>query len=297
MLLTSGTNRQWSKGPPRPERLCVLYDERPLRPDRLSAAIEQRLVAHQVAVRHQDEHHVWRKHLGGKASSVGAHDDPRLGIYLPRFAQSMLTMWTISADWLLLNAVENSRVCFHWLVKDGQKPRRDKNERSTDRWADRRSFSFLTFLICVVFCFVFSRISPPAHNTGPHRRRSDRAAEQERVRLFNVQCLVRSDRILATAEQGPVARHLAARRQDEHHLRRRDLGGIRSSIKGETSGVLGVLCILCLVTPPPIRMRILVILWLSKFRLSIVVHDLILSCRWKLFEKNSKLVYIGRKNI
>lgn len=58
MLLTSGTNRQRSKGPTRPERLCVFYDERPLRPDRLSAAIEQRLVAHQVAVRHQDEHHV-----------------------------------------------------------------------------------------------------------------------------------------------------------------------------------------------------------------------------------------------
>jgi len=38
--------------------LCVLYDERPLRPDRLSAAIEQRLVAHQVAIRHQDERHI-----------------------------------------------------------------------------------------------------------------------------------------------------------------------------------------------------------------------------------------------
>jgi len=58
MLLRSGTSRQRSKGLTRPERLCVLYDERPLRPDRLSAAIEQRLVAHQVAIRHQDERHI-----------------------------------------------------------------------------------------------------------------------------------------------------------------------------------------------------------------------------------------------
>lgn len=56
--MLSGKNRQRSKGPTRPERLCILYDERPLRPDRLSAAIEQRLVAHQVAIRHQDERHV-----------------------------------------------------------------------------------------------------------------------------------------------------------------------------------------------------------------------------------------------
>lgn len=56
--MLSGKNRQRSKGPTRPERFCVLYDERSLRPDRLSAAIEQRLVAHQVAIRHQDERHV-----------------------------------------------------------------------------------------------------------------------------------------------------------------------------------------------------------------------------------------------
>lgn len=56
--LRSGTSRQRSKGPTRPERLCVLYDERSLRSDRLSAAIEQRLVAHQVAVRYQDKRHV-----------------------------------------------------------------------------------------------------------------------------------------------------------------------------------------------------------------------------------------------
>lgn len=66
--------------------------------------------------------------------------------------------------------------------------------------------------------FCFSRIYH-AHTTGPRRRRPDRATQQERVRVSNVQCVVRSDRILATAEQGSTARCLAARRQNQHHLR------------------------------------------------------------------------------
>lgn len=110
---------------------------------------------------------------------------------------------------------------------------------------DRPTELFLPYysnLCRLLFC-LFLAFLPRTQHTGPHRRRSDRAAEQERVRIFNVQCLVRSDRILATAEQGPAARYLAARRQDKHHLRRGDLGGIRSSIKGETSGVHGVLCV------------------------------------------------------
>jgi len=78
----------------------------------------------------------------------------------------------------------------------------------------------LSFLLC------FSHL-PSAHATGPHRRRSDRATQQERVCVSNVQCLVRSDRILATVEQGSAARCLAAWRQDQHHLRRGNLGGIR----------------------------------------------------------------------
>lgn len=89
----------------------------------------------------------------------------------------------------------------------------------------------LSFLLC------FSPLLP-AHATGPHRRRSDRATQQERVRVSNVQCLVRSDRILATAEQGSAARYLAAWRQDQHHLRRGNLGGIRcSSIKAGKKAV------------------------------------------------------------
>lgn len=84
-----------------------------------------------------------------------------------------------------------------------------------------------------IFCSYYSNLVPflfffpRTHNIGPHRRRPDRAAQQERVCVFNVQCVVRSDRILATAEQGSIACRLAARRQDQHHLYRRDLGGIR----------------------------------------------------------------------
>lgn len=82
---------------------------------------------------------------------------------------------------------------------------------------------------CLSFFFSVSSAPFAPRNTGPHRRRSDRATQQERVRLSNVQCVVRFDRILATAEQGSAARCLAARRQDQHHLHRGNLGGIRSS--------------------------------------------------------------------
>jgi len=107
----------------------------------------------------------------------------------------------------------------------------------------------LSFLLC------FSHL-PSAHATGPHRWRSDRAAQQERVCISNVQCLVRSDRILATAEQGSAARYLAAWRQDQHHLRRRNLGGIRSSLdqasrQGKKAVPLGYIrvyiCVRCII--------------------------------------------------
>lgn len=58
MLLTSGTDRQRSKGPTRPERLCVFYDERSFRLDCLPAAIEQRFITRQMAIWYQDKHHI-----------------------------------------------------------------------------------------------------------------------------------------------------------------------------------------------------------------------------------------------
>lgn len=69
-------------------------------------------------------------------------------------------------------------------------------------------------------------MTEPRPNTGPNRRRSDRTAQQECLRIFNVQCIVRTDRILATAEQRSITYRVAARGQDEHHLRRRNVGGI-----------------------------------------------------------------------
>lgn len=99
---------------------------------------------------------------------------------------------------------------------------------------DRSTELFFIILISCRLSFFFSVSSTFApRNIGPHRRRSDRATQQERVRLSNVQCVVRSDRILATAEQGSATRCLAARRQDQHHLHRGDFGGIRSSRQGK----------------------------------------------------------------
>jgi hypothetical protein len=93
-----------------------------------------------------------------------------------------------------------------------------------DRWS---LFHFIIINLVPFFLFCFLELTSHTHATGPHRRRSDRTAQQERVRISNVQCLVRSDRILATAEQGSATCYLATRCQDQYHLRRRDFGGIR----------------------------------------------------------------------
>lgn len=57
-MFTSGSYRQRFEGFARQERVCILYDKRSLRADCISHATKQRLVAREMALWYQDQHHL-----------------------------------------------------------------------------------------------------------------------------------------------------------------------------------------------------------------------------------------------
>ena len=147
-----------------------------------------------MAIRYQDEHHVWRDDPRGKDRSADL-----AGVYFRLCSRCLSSKHQVNERKEIRCNVQADDIDWHRRI----------NKVPKDRW----SFSTI-LLMYFVLCFFFV----DKWKTGSHRRRLDWAPKQERIRVFNVQCSFRTRRILTPAEQRSATRCVASRRQDKHHL-------------------------------------------------------------------------------